>query len=364
MIFFSGGFRYKRQASSNSYAMKQNLPILSTVTYPRYGAYSECIDPLVGITHVVDLTICYDDIEHPPSIVDIVRGRRGSEIHFYYRIHSLAENPDVRTEAWLRDQWQLKDRFLAEHYASVQRSKQLKNGHSVKTSLNGSLRSKPSYSSMSPMSLSKEQLNMISSSQDGSSCPVLGAGHQQHSNLENSTTVPLEDSSLPNSANATRTPSTEDLNISFHNNNNNNNLNNNGYHQVVINGDRVDCADDLIHHHHQPQHQQPPYPNGTVPSPSHSHSSSPSPPSSALANGTRWSSHESVDSNFPPTPNTEDLISRPQQQQQLSSPVPPAPFDRASGRPVVLSWTKLLLIHAFYLSVILVIYEVFVLLLL
>lgn len=336
--------------------MKQNLPILSTVTYPRFGAYSECIDPLVGITHVVDLTICYDDVEHPPSIVDIVRGRRVCEIHFYYRVHSVIENPDVRTEAWLREQWQLKDHFLADHYAAVQRSKQnLKNGvsnhGSVKTSLNGSLRSKPSYSSMSPMSLSKEQLNMLGNSQDGTlSCP--GALQQQHNHDNQSSTIPL--GSLTNSPNGTRTPSTEDLSVTFNNNNNSINMNNNGYHQVLLNGGCTDTeVGDLTNHNHHHH-----YPNGTLPSPtSHSPSSSPSPsplPPAALNSGTQWSSHGSLDSNFPPTPNTDDLMSR--------HLVPAAPFDRSAGRPVVMSWPKLLLIHAFYLSVILIIYEVFVLL--
>src|SRR5690625_2633734 len=114
--------------------MKQNLPMLSNVTYPRFGAYSECIDPLVRVTHVVDLTICYDDAEHPASIVDIVCGRRTTEVHFYYRIHSVAENPTVRTEAWLREQWQLKDTLLGQHYAEMARVKYGKRYNSAGTS--------------------------------------------------------------------------------------------------------------------------------------------------------------------------------------------------------------------------------------
>lgn len=76
----------------------------------------------LGVTHVVDLTICYDDPEKPPSILDIVRGTKCSEVHFHYRIHPVAGNEDtIRSESWLFDQWTSKDRLLARHYATMRR---------------------------------------------------------------------------------------------------------------------------------------------------------------------------------------------------------------------------------------------------
>ena len=328
-MFILGGVRYKRQASSNSYAMKQNLPILTNVTYPRFGAYSECIDPLIGATHVVDLTICYDDPEHPPSIVDIVRGRRCCEIHFHYRVHSIAENPDVRTEVWLRSVWQQKDQFLADHYAEMQRFRRT---NSARTSLSGSLRSKPSYSSMSPMSLSKEQLNMLSdeainNTNINTNCPTPISGQQHHQETVNYV-VTNNSTKRTSTNNSSRASSVEDL-ITI------NNGNGHLYHQngdILLNGDG-----DLIK-----------LDNGN-----------------GFSNGqSRWngSRHQlSEDSNFPATPTTDELvsISRTQQHHHLLTS---APFDRTKGRPVVLSWTKLLAIHAFYLLVCLIIYEVFVLL--
>lgn len=150
ILFPEGGFRYKRQKSSNSFAIKKNLPMLTNVTYPRFGAYNELMDPLLHVTHVVDLTICYDDVEHPPSIVDIIGGRRVTEIHFYYRIHAIKDNPEIRTEAWLRELWQAKDRFLAAYYSEQQLKKQRRRASSrTSTSLSGSFNSKSSYSSMS-----------------------------------------------------------------------------------------------------------------------------------------------------------------------------------------------------------------------
>lgn len=109
-------------ASSNAFALKRGHPLLNYVTYPRFSGYSELIAEQLGVTHVVDMTICYDDPEKPPSILDIVQGKKCTEVHFHYRIHQVAGNEDViRSERWLFDQWSSKDRLLARHYATMRR---------------------------------------------------------------------------------------------------------------------------------------------------------------------------------------------------------------------------------------------------
>jgi len=276
--------------------LKNNLPILTNVTYPRFGAYSELIDPTLGVTHVVDLTIGYDDPDRPPSIVDILGGRRVSEVHFYYRIHPVDEEGAVRSEKWLREQWQLKDRILGEHYAEIQRSKAngARNERS-RNSLSTSMSSKRSYSSMSPMSMSKEQINMLND--DGhtiNNCP------QDYSTT---TTIVASPTSLE-SGNQINTA----------NYNGSGSINNN---QDLI---KLNDDDDDIE---QLKTNGNGYHTGT----------------------SKWngSNQPQLDSSYP----TQDV------------PI----FDRTQGRPIVLSWVKLLSIHAFYLAVCLLVYEVIVLLL-
>lgn len=119
-LFLKGGFRYKRQASSNGFAMKKNLPLLNNVTYPRYSGFSETMSSEVGVTHVVDLTICYDSIDSSPSILDIIRGNSAvSQVHFYYRIYSVGRVLNIRSEAWLRKVWYAKDTLLDHHYENM-----------------------------------------------------------------------------------------------------------------------------------------------------------------------------------------------------------------------------------------------------
>ena len=111
-----GGFRFKRLQSSNKYAAKNNYPPLNYVTYPRFGAYTELMDPSVGITHVVDLTIAYEDIQNPLTIVDIGCGSRKSKVLFRYRIFDANETKDIRSEQWLNKLWLEKEELLLNYY--------------------------------------------------------------------------------------------------------------------------------------------------------------------------------------------------------------------------------------------------------
>lgn len=327
--FLPGGFRYKRQASSNSFAMKQNLPILNNVTYPRFGAFSELVDPTVGVTHVVDLTICYDDLEHPPSIVDILGGRPICEIHFYYRIHPITEaNADtIRSEQWLRDQWQLKEQVLAEHYNVMKRIKQ-RRSNSTRGSLSSSLRSKASYSSMSP-NMSKEHLNML--------------GQEDHT----------PDSGCPQdhlATVATTTPNSDSEQGGIM-------INNNAHHQSaqIPNGGANGC-------HHQSCGELIKL----------SDDNSPPRVQCIVANGNGKLNHHnhlnnqiSMDSNMtnstPLSPLSPTTTDGGDQAAALTCSTTVLPFDRTKGRRVKLSWTKLLLIHFFYFAVVLVTYEVIML---
>lgn len=116
ILFPEGGFRFKRLQSSNKFAAKHNFPALFHVTYPRYRAYSELLEPAVGITHVVDLTIGYEDIQNPLTIVDIGCGNRKSKVIFNYRIYSVADTEDIRSEQWLNKVWKDKEALLHQYY--------------------------------------------------------------------------------------------------------------------------------------------------------------------------------------------------------------------------------------------------------
>ncbi|XP_054164544.1 acyl-CoA:lysophosphatidylglycerol acyltransferase 1-like [Oppia nitens] len=120
ILFPEGGFRYKRLNSSNKYAEKHNYPLLSHVTYPRFGAYSELMESDVGVTHVVDLTIGYEDLQNPQTILDIARGHKKSYVLFNYRIFDIRKNPEIRTEQWLNQIWREKEELLFKYYTDKQ----------------------------------------------------------------------------------------------------------------------------------------------------------------------------------------------------------------------------------------------------
>ena len=297
--------------------MKQNLPILNNVTYPRFGAYSELVDPTVGVTHVVDLTICYDDLEHPPSIVDILGGRRVCEVHFYYRIHPITKNhDDVRSERWLREQWQLKDKMLTAHYAIMRNLKHrtLSNCDSTRISINGSFRSKASYSSML-LNMSKEQLNVLKPSTDE---------EQSNKNMAKVTTT------------SSTGPSSNFADLVINKNQQNCPHQSNGGELIKL----VDNNTELMHYNYR-------IPNlaeiTIVQSDNH--------------NQNHQSSLDSTNSTAtaPNTCTTDKSISG-----DDGSDPSVVQFDRTKGRSVVLSWKKIILIHIFYFSICLLIYEVIV----
>ncbi|CAG2163862.1 unnamed protein product [Oppiella nova] len=120
ILFPEGGFRFKRLNSSNKFAAKHNYPALYHVTYPRFGAYNEVMESEAGITHVVDLTIAYEDLQNPLSIVDIGRGNRKSAVVFNYRIYDVNQTPDIKTEEWLNKVWKEKEELLLKYYTDRQ----------------------------------------------------------------------------------------------------------------------------------------------------------------------------------------------------------------------------------------------------
>ena len=115
-----GGFRYKKSVSSAAFAEKKQLSNLKNLVYPRFVGYNELLDPSLGITDLVCLTICYDSRDDPPSIVDILLGHIRSEIHFHYKIFPVSSTPDIKTEKWLFERWKVKDSMLLNHYEFVE----------------------------------------------------------------------------------------------------------------------------------------------------------------------------------------------------------------------------------------------------
>lgn len=114
VLFPEGGFLRKRIDGSNRYATRNNLPLTRYVTHPRFGAFKDLIDPSVGVTHIVDATLMYDDINNPPSILDIVFGNKKEPAVLHYKVYKRSEiNP---TEEWLRNIWLEKDKLLNKYY--------------------------------------------------------------------------------------------------------------------------------------------------------------------------------------------------------------------------------------------------------
>lgn len=114
ILFPEGGFLRKRIEGSNRYAVRNGLALTKYVTHPRFGAFRDLIDPNVGVTHIVDATLMYDDIKDPPSILDIVLGNRKENAVIHYRIH---KRQDIEpTEEWLREIWLDKEKLLQHYY--------------------------------------------------------------------------------------------------------------------------------------------------------------------------------------------------------------------------------------------------------
>lgn len=114
VLFPEGGFLRKRIEGSNRYAIRNGLPLTKYVTHPRFGAFKDLIDPSVGVTHIVDATLIYDDIKDPISIIDIGLGNKKEPAILHFKVYKRSEiNP---TEEWLRNIWLEKDKMLAKYY--------------------------------------------------------------------------------------------------------------------------------------------------------------------------------------------------------------------------------------------------------
>lgn len=127
-VFFIGGFRYKRLQSSIAYGTKRNYPNLYNVTYPRVNGFRELLNEDLKITHVVDLTICYDSPDLAPSILDVLRGIHSTDVHFHYRVHDVQSTNNINSDEWLYEQWQMKEALLTNHYSNIKDSKRRKRG--------------------------------------------------------------------------------------------------------------------------------------------------------------------------------------------------------------------------------------------
>lgn len=114
VLFPEGGFWRKRLEGSNRYAIKNGLPLTKYVTHPRFGAFKDLIDPEVGVTHIVDATLLYDDLRNPPSIIDIVLGTRKQNAIIHYKVYDRKQiEPN---EEWLRKIWLEKEKLLQHYY--------------------------------------------------------------------------------------------------------------------------------------------------------------------------------------------------------------------------------------------------------
>jgi len=114
VLFPEGGFLRKRIDGSNRYAVRNGYQTTKYVTHPRFGAFKDLIDPSVGVTHIVDATLLYDDIEDPLSILDIGLGNRSEPAILHYRLFKRSEiNPN---EEWLRKIWMEKEDLLKKFY--------------------------------------------------------------------------------------------------------------------------------------------------------------------------------------------------------------------------------------------------------
>ncbi|KAH7638378.1 acyl-coa:lysophosphatidylglycerol acyltransferase 1-like protein [Dermatophagoides farinae] len=205
IIFPEGGFRYKRLQSSIAFATKRNYPIMCNVTYPRVNGFRELLKDDVNITHVVDLTICYDDPDKVPSILDIVRGINYSGVHFHYKIHQLnGAEENINSEEWLYEQWQKKEALLNNHYTAIKRKQQ---NH--------------------PNDLSIDSNKSSSSGDDHVSCGLSSVKHQEQQSLlrKRNDISPIKPSNVGIGAGCCDHLSPDNVDSSNHSHNNNNNNN-------------------------------------------------------------------------------------------------------------------------------------------
>lgn len=139
VLFPEGGFLRKRKAVSQSYALKNNLPLLNYVSLPRVGALQAIMSTLgphseaknnnpttapedltetSKICWVLDITIAYPNGD-PIGLPEIIFGNRPpcktTLMYRLFRSRDLPRDPEALTK-WLYDRWQEKEKFLEVFY--------------------------------------------------------------------------------------------------------------------------------------------------------------------------------------------------------------------------------------------------------
>jgi len=118
ILFPEGGFRFKKQESSNRYAEKNNLVKLKYTTWPRYGAFRDLLDRKLNITRIIDCTILYKNADKPLGVFDIMKGDKKSEVYLHYQNHNVAN--EQLDEEWLRNIWLKKEALMRSFYDDKQ----------------------------------------------------------------------------------------------------------------------------------------------------------------------------------------------------------------------------------------------------
>ncbi|XP_021514155.1 acyl-CoA:lysophosphatidylglycerol acyltransferase 1 isoform X1 [Meriones unguiculatus] len=139
VLFPEGGFLRKRRETSQAFAKKNNLPFLTHVTLPRFGATNIILNALVarqengspaggdarglecksrGLQWIIDATIAYPKAE-PIDIQTWILGyRKPTVTHVHYRIFPIGDVP-LETEdltSWLYQRFIEKEDLLSHFY--------------------------------------------------------------------------------------------------------------------------------------------------------------------------------------------------------------------------------------------------------
>ncbi|XP_076404341.1 acyl-CoA:lysophosphatidylglycerol acyltransferase 1 isoform X2 [Peromyscus maniculatus bairdii] len=139
VLFPEGGFLRKRRETSQAFAKKNNLPFLTHVTLPRFGATNIILNALVarqengspaggdarglecksrGLQWIIDTTIAYPKAE-PIDIQTWILGyRKPTVTHVHYRIFPIKDVP-LETDdlaSWLYQRFIEKEDLLSHFY--------------------------------------------------------------------------------------------------------------------------------------------------------------------------------------------------------------------------------------------------------
>lgn len=143
VLFPEGGFLRKRRETSQAFARKNNLPFLTHVTLPRFGATKIILSALVarqengspaggdakeleskskGLQWIIDTTIAYPKAE-PIDIQTWILGyRKPTVTHVHYRIFPIKDVPletDDDLADWLYQRFIEKEDLLSHFYETA-----------------------------------------------------------------------------------------------------------------------------------------------------------------------------------------------------------------------------------------------------